>query len=145
MMTRMIFPTAIALALAGAAHAETLHWTANMDQSQETSVDTKAPDAVGAAEGTLDTENGKMTWTINWSGLTGDAIAMHFHGPAKKGDDSGVQVNIGKMSGLNSPVTGETTLKPEQVKQVENGMWYINVHTPANKSGEIRGQVETAE
>ncbi len=30
-------------------------------------------------------------------------------------------------------------LAPEQAKDFSGGEWYVNVHTPTNPSGEIRG------
>jgi len=37
--------------------------------------------------------------------------------------------------------SGTTTLTQEQYDQLTSGMWYVNLHTPANPNGEIRGQV----
>jgi len=65
---------------------------------------------------------------------------MHFHGPAQSGQNAGVQVPI--QAPLNSPVHGATgQLSDEQVKQLLNSDWYVNVHTKANPGGEIRGEV----
>jgi hypothetical protein len=41
---------------------------------------------------------------------------------------------------LASPIKGSATLTDTQIAQLEAGKWYINVHTAANKGGEIRGQ-----
>jgi hypothetical protein len=43
-----------------------------------------------------------------------------------------------------SPVHGTATLTDAQIKDLEAGKWYVNVHTAANKGGEIRGQVTAA-
>ncbi len=40
-----------------------------------------------------------------------------------------------------SPFEGETTLTGAQASDLMAGKWYFNIHTPANKGGEIRGQV----
>jgi hypothetical protein len=42
---------------------------------------------------------------------------------------------------LSSPVTGTATLTADQIKDMAAGKYYVNVHTAANKGGEIRGQV----
>lgn len=39
------------------------------------------------------------------------------------------------------PISGTVTLNAEQQAQLMNGALYINVHTTANPSGEIRGQI----
>jgi hypothetical protein len=65
---------------------------------------------------------------------------MHFHGPAQSGQNAGVQMAI--PAPLNSPVHGTTgQLSDEQVKQLLDSDWYVNVHTKANPGGEIRGHV----
>ncbi len=67
---------------------------------------------------------------------------MHFRGPAAPGVTAGVQVNIGNISGLNSPSNGAAVIMLPQVSELRNGLWYINVHTVLNAPGEIRGQVD---
>ena len=42
---------------------------------------------------------------------------------------------------LASPLKGEATLTDAQAADLAAGKWYFNVHTAANKGGEIRGQV----
>jgi hypothetical protein len=40
-----------------------------------------------------------------------------------------------------SPIKGTATLTDAQAADLAAGKWYFNVHTEANKGGEIRGQV----
>ena len=40
-----------------------------------------------------------------------------------------------------SPFEGSATLTEAQATDLLAGKWYVNVHTEANKGGEIRGQV----
>jgi hypothetical protein len=40
-----------------------------------------------------------------------------------------------------SPFEGSATLTDAQATDLLAGRWYVNVHTKANKGGEIRGQV----
>jgi len=37
---------------------------------------------------------------------------------------------------------GETVLTVDQGRELLNRLWYINVHTEMNPSGELRGQVD---
>jgi hypothetical protein len=40
-----------------------------------------------------------------------------------------------------SPLEGSATLNDDQAKALMAGEVYVNVHTAANKGGEIRGQL----
>jgi hypothetical protein len=40
-----------------------------------------------------------------------------------------------------SPIKGSATLNDAQAADLMAGRWYFNIHTAANKGGEIRGQV----
>ena len=93
----------------------------------------------GDALATLDTATKKLSYTITYIGLSGPATAAHFHGPAAAGANAGVAVPIG--SNPASPTSGSVTLTDDQIKDLEAGKWYANVHTEANKGGEIRGQL----
>ena len=42
---------------------------------------------------------------------------------------------------LATPIKGTATLTDAQAADLQAGKWYFNVHTAANKGGEIRGQV----
>ena len=95
----------------------------------------------GSATMTLDDVTNLFNWDISWSGLSGPATAMHFHGPAAAGVNAGVQVNIGAISGLTSPSIGSTTISGAQATDLLAGLWYINIHTATYPGGEIRGQV----
>ena len=82
-----------------------------------------------------------LTWDISWSGLTGPAIGMHFHGPADFGMNASIQVDIGAISGLTSPSIGSTVIDNLQAAQILEGLWYVNIHSDMFPGGEIRGQV----
>jgi hypothetical protein len=117
--------------------AETLTYKAVLNaQSQPTPNDSKG---TGAAQVTYDTATKTLTWTVTFDGLTGPATAAHFHGPAAPGANAGVAVLIGNNP--TSPAKGTATLTDAQAADLDGGRWYVNVHTAANRGGEIRGQV----
>jgi len=93
----------------------------------------------GSADITVDTASKQLSWTVNYSGLTGPATAAHFHGPAEIGKNAGVAVPI--PNATSSPVSGSATLTDAQAADLVAGKYYINIHTAANPGGEIRGQV----
>ena len=55
------------------------------------------------------------------------------------GQAPGVVVPV--QGAVTSPIKGEATLTDAQAADLAAGKWYFNVHTAANKGGEIRGQV----
>jgi hypothetical protein len=120
------------------ANAEVVKFKANIAASQE--VPPNDSKGKGTAELSYDTTSKELTWTITFDGLTGPAMAAHFHGPAEPGTNAGVALPIPGQN-LTSPVTGKATLTDAQAADLTAGRWYINVHTAANKGGEIRGQV----
>jgi CHRD domain len=131
--------TACALSLVSvAAHAATIQLKADLKASAE--VPPKDSSGTGTLTGTLNTETNVFTYHIEFSGLSGPAVAAHFHGPAAEGANAGPQVPI-KGSPVASPIDGKATLTAEQAKDLADGKWYFNLHTAANAGGEIRGQI----
>lgn len=94
----------------------------------------------GTADITVDTDSKKISWKVDVSGLSGDATAAHFHGPAKDGENAGPVVDI-----TANWKDGSAELSDEQKKQLEDGLMYLNVHTAKFPDGEIRGQVVKAQ
>jgi hypothetical protein len=133
-----------AAGLATPGRAATEHFHADMVGSAE--VPPTGSAATGTADATLDTSAKTLDYTVTWSGLTGPAIMAHFHGPAPAGKNAGVLVPLGKSmtAGLTPPLHATVTLTDAQISSLEAGNWYVNVHTPAHKGGEIRGQVVKA-
>lgn len=97
--------------------------------------------ATGNATVQLDDSNNRLSWDIQWSGLTSPATVMHFHGPASPTQNAGVQVDFGDISGTISPSIGAAIITPTQATDLLNDLWYINIHTQQFPGGEIRGQV----
>jgi hypothetical protein len=119
---------------------------APMKFKADMSAASEVPPTQSSGKGTLtasyDPATKQLTWEGNFSGLTGPATAAHFHGPAEAGKNAAPAVWISeKGQNLSSPFKGSATLTDAQAGDLEKGMWYVNVHTEANKGGEIRGQV----
>jgi hypothetical protein len=96
--------------------------------------------ATGQGQVRLDTATGALSWTITYSGLSAPLSAAHFHGPATTEGNAPVLVPIA-TAGAPSPLTGSATINQAQAADLLAGRWYINLHTPNNPGGEIRGQV----
>jgi hypothetical protein len=109
---------------------------ATLDGASEVPANTTA--GKGSADIDFDPATKKLSWKLTYSGLTGPATMAHFHGPAEPGKNAGVAVPITPAS---SGSEGSATLTAAQAADLMAGKYYVNVHTEANKGGEIRGQV----
>jgi CHRD domain len=118
------------------AAAEKLSFAADLKAANEVPPNKSA--GTGTVAAAYDTASKKLDWTVTFSGLTGAATGAHFHGPADATKNAGVAVAI---PGTASPMAGSATLTDAQAADLMAGKWYVNVHTDANKDGEIRGQV----
>jgi hypothetical protein len=124
-------------ALTPAAFAQAVMYKA--DLSGATQVPPNTTKGTGTLAATYDPASKKLSYTANYKDLSGPATAAHFHGPADAKANAGVAVPVN--GAVTSPIKGEATLTDAQAKDLADGKWYFNVHTAANKGGEIRGQV----
>ena len=125
-----------AIAAAAPAYADVEKFKAELTGPGEVPPTTSA--GTGSIEASYDTSTKMLTWSGSYSGLTGPETAAHFHGPAPLGKNAGVLVPV---DAKESPFKGSATLTDEQAKAFADGMVYFNIHTAANKGGEIRGQM----
>jgi hypothetical protein len=128
--------SALAIFAAGAANAATDQFTATLTGAAETPPN--ATTGTGSVKATFDTTTKLFKYKVTYSGLTGPALAAHFHGPADPGVAAGVEVPV---SNTANPMGGSATLTDAQAADLEAGKIYFNIHTAANKGGEIRGQL----
>jgi hypothetical protein len=142
-MNKAIIPTVFGalafvaiMATAPVALAETINLKASLKASEE--VPPNASTGTGTLQASYDTATKQLSYTINYSGLSGDATGAHFHGPADPGKNAGIVVPV--VGSAASPIKGTATLTDVQAADLMAGKWYFNIHTAANKAGEIRGQ-----
>jgi len=124
------------ITLASPSYADTVQLKATL--SGATEVPPNETKGTGAVTATFDTASKVLNWKGTYSGLTGDATAAHFHGPAEPGKNAGVAVAIKPFA---PSFEGTATLTDAQEADLLAGRWYVNVHTDANKGGELRGQL----
>ena len=140
-LSRTLLATAAVLAFSAMpAYAEMLKFNADLKGASEVPPTDSA--GTGKVEATLDTDSKVFTWTITYEGLSGDATAAHFHGPAAEGANAGPVVPLADP--LASPINGNATLTDDQITQLQGGQWYFNLHTAKFPDGEIRGQLMAA-
>ena len=98
----------------------------------------------GAAAVVFNTSTNQLFWDVAYEGLTGTVTSAHFHGPAAAGVNAGVKVGLNPTTGTTAgDFSGSTVLSNvDDINDLLNGLWYINIHTSAHAGGEIRGQVD---
>jgi hypothetical protein len=104
----------------------------------------QVPPVATAAGGTfavtVDPDAGTLVAHANTNGVD-DAVAAHLH-DGFAGTNGPVAIGLTRdpmedtrWSAVDAPVDAD------QLSGIRAGSWYVNVHTPANSDGEIRGQV----
>ena len=135
----------VALLVVGAAsgrtQATTIKLTATLNAAEEVPATTGE---VSAARGTFTatvTATGTgatIAWQLTFSGLTGPSIGAHIH-LAPRGQAGGVVVPF--CGPCQSPVSGTANVDAALLSALQTGGTYVNVHTPTNPAGEVRGQI----
>ena len=105
----------------------------------------EVPPVQGQARGTaavnVDDATKQASWRVDYTGLSGPATAAHIHCGAAAGANAGVGVALGTGPTAASPMQGSGAMTDAQLAQLKSGQCYVNVHTDANKGGELRGQL----
>lgn len=119
-----------------------------------------AEDGGGARTGSgsvnLNLSGSVLTLNGSYSGLSANSSGAHIHGPAPVGMDAGVLYDfstlglttLGSQSGtINGAITlvakgsGGSYTVAQQITDLNNSQWYINIHSSTFPGGEIRGQI----
>ncbi len=124
--------------LAFPAYAETA--TYNADLTSDAEVPPNDSPATGTAEVTVDSDAGTVSWTVTVQDLTGDPVAAHIHGPASEDENAAPVIDMS-----DSLMEGSADITGDQISELEDGKYYVNVHTEQHPDGEIRGQLKAAE
>ena len=119
------------------ANAATVAYKANLAGAAE--VPPVQSTGKGTAQVNVDTATKQLTWRVDYSGLSGPPAAAHIHCGAAAGANAGVAVPLGDK--FDSPIAGSATMTDAQLADLQAGKCYVNVHTAANKGGEVRGQL----
>ncbi len=163
---------AFALPAAAQAHEGTPFMAQLSGEAQVPPVETEG---MGMADVTVDTEAMTVSWRLVYEGLSGEPVAAHFHGPATPEETAPPTVDLTvdmealasatatatasteegtttstETSSTEDPVPqdireGAADITEEGLQQLQDGLWYINIHTPEHPDGEIRGQVVAGE
>ena len=136
MKTTILLACVAVLAIASPSMAASINMKADLKGASEVPpTDSKG---TGSVTATFDSASKKLSWKGTVSGLSGPATAAHFHA-GEAGKNGGVAVPI--TGADKGSFEGSATLTDAQAEELMAGKWYVNVHTAANKGGEVRGQV----
>jgi len=100
--------------------------------------------AAGLASVIINTDTRNITINGMFQGLEGDVLFGHLHGPADIGQPSGVIILPLLIEGdfmRSGTFSAFERLSPFQLNAVLDSRSYLNIHSVAYPSGEIRGQV----
>ena len=107
---------------------------------QETPSNTSA--GTGTFVGTYNDVTDSLIYTINFSGLSTNVTAAHFHA-APPGIAAGVLIGPGGFPTgvMSGSFTDTLVLTASQEDSLKRGLFYFNIHTTAFPGGEIRAQI----
>jgi len=124
------------LAFAAPATAASVNLKAELKASNE--VPPNDSKGAGSVTATYDEASKTLSWKGTVTELTAPATAAHFHN-GDPGKNGAVVVPIAGAD--KGAFEGSAVLTEQQAADVLAGRWYVNVHTAANKGGEVRGQL----
>lgn len=130
----------ILAACGGGTPANTFKAVLNGSNERPTPVNTTA---TGTATVTLNETAKTITVDGSYSSTLTVTVA-HIHGPAgKEGTASPVcALAVDNAQYKISAGACNRVLTDQEIADLRNGQWYVNLHSAANTGGEIRGQLE---
>ena len=95
--------------------------------------------------GTYNARTNSLMYTINWTGLSGNLSAAHFHGPATETESANPMqdITIG-TNGASGTTSATVTVTDAFETALLAGKIYYNLHTALYPNGEVRSQVTTS-
>jgi len=137
MKSSLAFPLLAAL-LAPAVRADVRRFSARLDGAQEVPPVTTA--GLAEAELDVDASSGLVSVVGVYRGLESAATEAHLHAGAR-GQNGPILVPLAHSGGTDGTFLGHATLSGADLAALFAGDTYVNVHTIAHASGEVRGQV----
>jgi hypothetical protein len=137
-MNMTIRKTAIALALMAFAAGSALAGPVQVKLSGDQEVPPVQTSAAGS--GTITVNDDKtVSGSVTTTGVKGTMAHIH---EAPAGKNGGVAIPLEKKGDSEWAVPAGAKLTDDQYKAFKAGSLYVNVHSDANKGGEIRGQMK---
>jgi hypothetical protein len=131
-LTGRSFTLGVALLLLGGTA-----WAADLKLSGDSEVPPVKTMASGASTIAI-AADGSVVGSVKTTGISGTAAHIHMGSTGKNGP---VIIPLTKGSNGEWSVPPGAKLSSEQMKSFKSGDLYVNVHSEANKGGEIRAQL----
>jgi len=99
---------------------------------------------------TVKIDGSKLEVSGNFTGLSGNAIGAHIHGPAGADGTGPVFCHLKVQAATSGEIAGDGSADPKcsdkrltdtDITNFESGKMYVNIHTNMNPNGEIRGDL----
>lgn len=107
-------------------------------------------DGIGSVIVVINSANTKITYIVTYRGLSGPVAAAHIHfgastvsGPVILPLKPGRSPMIGTLYAANLTPAGGVDTFAEAVAAIKAGTTYVNLHTAAHPSGEVRAQLRS--
>jgi hypothetical protein len=94
-----------------------------------------ASTATGTVTITVNAERTKATYTVTHNVAGGNAAHIH------KGAGGSNGPVVHPLVPFSTNMTGTLDITPADATDIEQGLWYVNVHSATNADGELRGQL----
>lgn len=105
-------------------------------------METNSP-GTGFGTVSLDTATGIVTTNCTYTGLMGDLLGVHIHGPALPFQHAPVKIVLNFNGTTSGTIFGTNQATPADIQGLLNGLYYVVLHTAAIGGGELRGQIVT--
>ncbi len=93
--------------------------------------------ASGSGTVVIDTAANTITYAFSVAGLSGPLIGAYFHGPAVRGANADVKIDVS-----GNPLSGSVPYEEPDEASLLDGRWYASFRTAAFPAGEARGQFD---
>jgi len=98
--------------------------------------------ARGTGTFTATVSGNTIKYRLTYKGLTGPAVAAHIH--AALAGKANPAPAVALCGPCKNGQTGSVTASAAVMKKILGGATYVNIHTPINGGGEIRGQIASS-
>ena len=132
-------------AVAGSVIAADRTFAATLTPGAEPDGGDANPAATGTFEMTVDYGHRELCYTLTWANLSANASAAHIH-VAPAGVAGPVVIPLTVTSAMTGSTSGCVTVEQPLLHALvkDPAAYYVNVHTPVNQPGAVRGQLSEA-